>query len=299
MIPDTGRALAFVVMFSISFLQVTAKCASVALLAVTNVQWLVYYLGGDMALYFVQKIFRRDFIYQLPLPLGVAVPVSGIERIIVKTVTDFSGCMLFRNPNELGGAYYSFNLASTIISVPFIAHLYQEYAVVDEVNGAKKLSARMLWTVSVGIVSLWSVMFGFFLARVIVPEYMETFWSTQTSWERAERMFLDNEEDEKRALIFKKNTVMWSRIKEDVKAWTMGSWEMWDREKPEWFSPKFVSSVPDEFIPPRYLTKLGAKRMRRGSAAGSVRESFRGEEILSQVPSPTSATQASVVEDNS
>jgi hypothetical protein len=211
----------------------------------------------------------------------VAVPFSVVARVSGKTVTDFSGCMVLRNPNELGGAYYSFNLASTIISVPVIVYLYQEYAEVDEESGAKKLGARMLWAFSVGIVLLWSVMFGFFMARVTVPEYRETFWSTQTAWERAESAFLDNEEDEKRAYIFKKSVILWSRIKEDVKAWTMGRWETWDREKPEWFSPKFMSSVPDEFIPPRYLTKLGAQRMRRGSAAGSVRESFRGEEILS------------------
>jgi hypothetical protein len=71
---------------------------------------------------------------------------------------------------------------------------------------------------------------------------------------------------------------MWSRIKEDVKAWTMANWESWDREKPEWFTKKFVSRVPDEFIPRSFLTKLGAARKRRGSAAGSVRESLRGED---------------------
>ena len=205
----------------------------------------------------------------------MAVPVSVIERVMVKTVTDFSGCMLFRNPNELGGAYYSFNLASTIISVPVIVYLYQEYAEVDEESGAKKLGARILWAFSVGIVLLWSVMFGFFMARVIVPEYMETFLSKQTGWERAERMFLDNEEDEKRALIFKKNTVMWSRIKEDVKAWTMTNWETWDEEKPEWFTLEVIARIPDEFIPPRFLAKLGGARERRGSAAGGIRESLR------------------------
>ena len=60
--------------------------------------------------------------------------------------------MLFRNPQELGGVYYSLNLASTIISVPVITYLYQEYAKVDEEGGAKKLGARMLWTFSIGIV---------------------------------------------------------------------------------------------------------------------------------------------------
>jgi hypothetical protein len=275
MIPDTGRGLAFAVMFSISFLQVTAKCVSVALLAVTEVSWLVYYLAGDMALYLLQKILRRDFIYQVPLPLSVAVPASFVERVVSKTVIDFTGCMILRVPVELGGAYYSFNLGTTIISVPVVAYLYQEYA--KEEDGVKKLSAMVLWTFSIGIALSWAVMFGYFMARIIVPKYRESFWSTQTGWERAEKVFLDVEEDEKRAFIFMKNIVMWSRIKADVKAWTMGNWETWDREKPEWFTNKFVASVPDEFIPPKFLTTLGAARMRRGSAAGSIRESLIGE----------------------
>jgi hypothetical protein len=49
-----------------------------------------------------------------------------------------------------------------------------------------------------------------------------------------------------------------------------------DRGTPEWFTPPVIARVPDEYIPPRFLGGLGgAQRERRGSAAGSVRESFR------------------------
>jgi hypothetical protein len=69
--------------------------------------------------------------------------------------------------------------------------------------------------------------------------------------------------------------VLRSGIKDDVKAWTMANWETWDREKPRWFTRSLIASVPDEFIPPRFLAKLGGARERRGSAVGSVRESVR------------------------
>jgi hypothetical protein len=277
MIPDTGRGMAFFVMVSISFLQVTAKCVSVALLGVTNVQWLVYYLGGDMALYFTQKILRQDFTYHLPLPSAADVPISIVIRIISKTVADFSGAMVLRTATELGGAYFCFNLASSITSVPVITHLYLEHATVED-DDAEKLDAQGLWTFSIGIVVMWAAVFGYFLWGVVVPKYRMTFCSMQTGRERSESTFLDNEEDELRIAIFRKNVVLWSRIKEDVTAWTVGSWETWDREKPEWFTKKVISRVPDEFIPPRFLTKLGSKRKRRGSAAGSVKESLRGLE---------------------
>jgi hypothetical protein len=278
MIPDTGRGLAFILMFSVSFLQVAAKCMSVALLAVTNPTWLVYYLSGDMFIYFVQKIIRGDFMYYVPLPLAAAIPTSVITRIMVKTVTDFSGCVLFRNPNELGGAYYSFNLVSTFVCVPVATYLYQEYYVVGDLGDSSKVDGTMLWFISVTITVLWIILFTYLIFFVIVSEYRSTFWSNITAWKRAENIFVENEDDEKRALIFKRSVFLWSRIKEDVKAWTMDNWSTWDDDKPDWFTDKFVSSVPDEFIPARFLRKLGGERgerERRGSAVPSIRDSLR------------------------
>jgi hypothetical protein len=51
------------------------------------------------------------------------------------------------------------------------------------------------------------------------------------------------------------------------------NWARWKEEKPAWFK---VEMVPDRFIPAGELEALGGNnRKRRGSAAGSVRESFR------------------------
>jgi hypothetical protein len=47
----------------------------------------------------------------------------------------------------------------------------------------------------------------------------------------------------------------------------MDNWERWDRDKPAWFTPRLIASVPDEFIPPRFLAILGGARERRGSAS--------------------------------
>jgi hypothetical protein len=263
-------------MFSLAALQVVAKCVSVALLAATNVTWLVYYLSGDMMLYLVYKLIRGDFIYVIPVPLTAAVPLSLLVRVVEKTITDFTGCMIMRLPYQMGGAYYSFNMLMNFISVPGITHLYLEYAEsTEEEGGAEKLGAVVLWTFNVVILLTSAALFAFFLFRVIVPRFRKTFLSTQTGWELAENCFLDNEEDEKRIHIFTDNAMMWSRIKEDVRAWTLSSWETWDREQPAWFTPLVIASVPDDFIPPRYLARLGGARERRGSAVGSVWESLR------------------------
>ena len=80
-IPDSGRTLAFSVLFTIGTVQVVAKGVSIALLAVTNATWLMYYMVGDMALFFVYKLVRRDFITWHPFPYGLSVVVSVIFRI--------------------------------------------------------------------------------------------------------------------------------------------------------------------------------------------------------------------------
>ena len=60
-----------------------------------------------------------------------------------------------------------------------------------------------------------------------------------------------------------------------MKAWTVENWARWKEEKPAWFK---VEQVPDRFVPVAELEQLGYNRQRRGSAAGSVRESFRAQE---------------------
>jgi hypothetical protein len=57
-----------------------------------------------------------------------------------------------------------------------------------------------------------------------------------------------------------------------VKAWTAENWARWSEEKPTWFKPEVV---PDRFIPVGELQQHGHNRKRRGSAAESLRESFR------------------------
>jgi hypothetical protein len=90
--------------------------------------------------------------------------------------------------------------------------------------------------------------------------------------------FTEAETEEEKFGIFLGNLLLWeSDIGEEVKAWTAGNWARWKEEKPTWFKPE---RVHDRFIPAAELEQLGYNRKRRGSAAGSVRESFRegGEE---------------------
>jgi hypothetical protein len=90
--------------------------------------------------------------------------------------------------------------------------------------------------------------------------------------------FYKGKDDEAKFNIFRRNLLLWeSDIGEEVKAWTAENWARWKEEKPAWFKPE---RVPDQFIPAAELQQLGYNRARRGSAAGSVRESFREGRVL-------------------
>jgi hypothetical protein len=266
LIPDTGRGAAFSLLFSLAMLQVIARGVSVALLAVTNGSWLQLYLGTDMLLFLMYKTIMGDFLYWLPMPFAAAVPFSLVCRLIVKTVVDFSGCAHFKHPYEMGGAYYCFNAVLTLVSVPVFVYLYKEYAEVEE-GGAEKLGDRVLWTFSICILVAWLALFGLFVARTMSPKNRKTLLSTRTGCQRIESLFLHHKEDAKRIQIFGNSMLKWLRIKEDVRAWTLESWETWEAEKPGWFTANQIAKIPDDFIPLRYLVTLGGARERRGSAA--------------------------------
>ena len=70
---------------SLSFAHVMLRTFSCALLALTNPQWLIYYLVADVGLFFLYKIVRRDFFYLVNLNGIVRLAIAILEvRIEIK-----------------------------------------------------------------------------------------------------------------------------------------------------------------------------------------------------------------------
>ena len=86
------------------------RSVSMALLAMVGGQWVLLYLVGDMGLYFVYKILRRDLWHWIPLEGAASVVESVLERLIVKVLVDFTGVIQFRGAAEMGGCFFTFNL---------------------------------------------------------------------------------------------------------------------------------------------------------------------------------------------
>ena len=51
---------------------------------------------GEMMLYLAWKVLRKDFMYWVRVEGLLGVIVSFVERIIIKVIVDFSGCLQFR-----------------------------------------------------------------------------------------------------------------------------------------------------------------------------------------------------------
>jgi hypothetical protein len=205
-------------------------------------------------------------VYFIPMPAGSSYAVAPLFRVMFKVLADYTGSPVFRLPAFLGGRYYVCNLASSQASVYAAVYLYSRY------SANPKVDESTLWTGAIALSGTWLCALLFFAFRIAVPKYRYTLWSSTTGRKLCQDYFLKGKDDEAKFKIFTKNLLLWeSDIGDEVKAWTAENWARWKEEKPPWFK---VERVPDKYIPAGELEQLG-NRKRRGSAAASVRESFR------------------------
>jgi hypothetical protein len=273
-VPNQGRGVAFFTVFMMCTLHVLAKGAATALLTTADFHFLKIYMAVDYGLYFIFCFARKDFVYYTAAPLVASVIMSPIVRVVVKALGDFSGTPLVRLPLNLGGAYYMFNQISAQASVLVAVHVYNKHA--NDGTGTK-LSAGTLWNMACFLVGAWCVTMVFFLSRVVNPSHRHTFWSAVSGRQCVQSSFVDGTTDEEKLSTCGCNRLLWEGdIGSQMMEFTHQNWARWDREQPKWFTPNLIATVPDEYIPREHLAGLGgAQRLRRGSAAGSVRESFR------------------------
>ena len=106
----------------ISALHNLSKSVGCALLALTSGKtFVLVFVGGEMLFYLAWKILRRDFWYWPKLDGIFAILLALFDRILAKVIVDFSGCVFFRHPNELGGAALSMSMVWAQVRTPTAA----------------------------------------------------------------------------------------------------------------------------------------------------------------------------------
>ena len=158
--PNLNRGSAFAALFMMSAFQVIAKAAAVALLAVTSGSWLMGYIVADHVLHLIYRVARNDTVMYIPMPPAASYVLAPLFRVIVKTVSDFTGGFICRLPLFLGGSYWLFNLAMSQASVFACVHLYLEYAD-DPASGGNKIAAGTLWAGAGALAAGWLATFTY------------------------------------------------------------------------------------------------------------------------------------------
>ena len=226
-----------------------------AMLMLVKKRYFAMFMAGDVAVYLLQKVARGDFHYWFPLDGAFGLFISLLLRMIVKTITDFTGVIQFRGDAELGGLYWTANI--------FLA-LLASYVCLW-VGGA----GRVEWILVGDASGAFTLSFGLFL-MLMKKRYRRTFFSTRTGCDWAMDFFLKADDDAGKQHIFGCNKKQWAGIRGKVKEWVLNSWWRWDEEKPEWFTESWIAKVPLDFIPKeaKEVAKACRESARRSSIAG-------------------------------
>ena len=83
-------------MTTMSTLHNLSKSVGCALLFASGIVTVMSFVGGEMLLYLTWKLARKDFLYWVRVEGQFGRIISFIERVLVKVIVDFSGCLHFR-----------------------------------------------------------------------------------------------------------------------------------------------------------------------------------------------------------
>ena len=253
-IPDEHepRGKCFTLMTLMSSLHNLSRSLGCALLAYSDANKVIIFIGSETGFYLVYKILRQDFHYWIR---GFPLISSLIHRIIVKVIADFTGCLHFRHPYEMGGLGFTISMIWAQ-AFPFVALQY--------FDGEMKDTSTSFLAVSF---TAWLVLNIIFFCTVDLS-YLNTFFGTKTASQYTCELYLTAEDDfQKFDAIFTNRIQYTKSIHGKVKKWIAENLSVWRRERPDWFK---IEMIPDEFLPKEVFKEEGGAKRRRSSV--SLRE---------------------------
>jgi len=217
-----------------------------------------------MAIFFLYKIARDDFVYWIPVSsLTGTILVSVFCRAVNKTIVNFTGIVQYRHTNEMGGAYWTANMALGGLSSFGSVGLY--YSVTDTADVV--MSPATGWTIISLLTGAWIVTFRLFLLKT-KAKYRKSFFCWETGKEDVLKGFQNSLDDAKKAHILTRNSHVWSSIRNEVKKWIEENWWGWEEEQPEFFDGLFKKRVPLDMLPEEKREELKEEsvKIRRGES---------------------------------
>jgi len=246
------RGRCFILMTLISSLHNLSRSLGCALLAISDPDKVILFIGCEIGLYLVFRIVRQDFHFWIP---GMHLIASFLERIVVKVIVDFTGCLHMRHPYELGGLGFTISILWAQ-AFPFVALQFFDGEMKDIMTSFLAISF-----------TAWMVLNITFFCTINLS-YLNTFFGSKTGPQYACELYLTGEDDfQKFDAIFTVRIQYTKSIHEKVKEWVAENIDKWKRERPDWFK---IEMIPDELLPKNVLEAEGGAKRRRSSV--SLRE---------------------------
>ena len=237
-------------MYLLSFCQLLGKSLEMAILIDVGGKALALsVLGGEMVAYLLYKLVRRDFRYWLPLPQGVSLVTSLIERVVLKVICDFTGFLHARHPKEMGGFYWLMNMVWTQASVFGAIKLKEEFGrQIEEDAGDWAIKEEDYMTIATVLLLLWfAALLG--LRYGSEKEYRNTFYSTMTGKQYCEAMFRSGE-DEIKMQVFDMHSSYSRLLEDEIKVWLEENWNDWHTtDRPGWLTDEALNAIPRRLLP--------------------------------------------------
>ena len=241
-IPNDSKKknLVFFTTFLFTACHVSVRLLGIVVLAIVNPLLVTVFLGGDMLFFFLVKVLRKDLRYFMNVNGGFAWVITFGFRLIVKIMADFTAMVQLRNPNELGGMYWTacLLLGQTTTFVAVYLYLLEKSSTFSKVD---------LWSSVVALEGLFVVSFAIFVLS-IDPKYRRTFFSTATAKQFHVQRFREATSDQAKIFIFKLHPSYYANIWGEVSEWVEENYEIWDDEKPVWFTARVKASIPREMV---------------------------------------------------
>jgi len=246
------RGRCFILMTLMSSLHNLSRSLGCALLAFSDAEKALLFIGGEIGFFLVFKIFRSDFHYWIP---GAPLIASFIQRIVSKVIADFTGCLHYRHPYELGGLGFTISMIWAQ-AFPFVALQYFDGEMKDIMKGFLAISF-----------TAWMVLNITFFCTINLS-YLNTFFGSKTASQYTCELYLKSNDDyAKFDTVFGNRIEYTKTIHEKVKEWVAENIDKWKRENPDWFN---IELIPDDLLPKDVFEAEGGARRRRSSV--SLRE---------------------------
>ena len=217
------------------------------------------------------KVLRNDFVVWIPSLEGILKYIAAIiVHVVVKVLVDFTGLIQCRGAKLMGGSLFTF---STVLGqiLPFVAlSFYSASTTVENKTNTHKINIALIVQAC-----CWGLSLIAFFGLIDRGKWW-TFYGTTTGAKATIHTFRSSDNPAiKMNAIFTNHSSFTESIKEEVIIYMHDNWAEWERTQPAWFTPKFIASVGDEFIPGRALQQLNEV------AAGGVREKLQPTTISS------------------